>query len=136
MGSEMCIRDRFLDPDEPIALFQIGTIHHFEDSDDPHGVMTRYVERLPVGSVVAIAHFFDPENDDSELARRMEQVFVHSPMGSGRFRTMSELEGLFPGLEMVDPGIVPCYQWWPDGPQLKTEDDVQRCIAGGVGVKP
>ena len=35
--------------------------------------MARYIERLAPGSVVAIAHFFDPENADSELARRMEQ---------------------------------------------------------------
>lgn len=125
----------FLDLDQPVALFQIGTIHHFEDSDRPQQVMAEFVERLAPGSMVAIAHFFDPENADSELARRMEQVFVHSPMGSGRFRTMREIEGLFPGLEMIDPGVVPCFRWWPDGPQLTAEDDVQRCIVGGVGVK-
>ncbi|ANY05138.1 SAM-dependent methyltransferase [Pseudonocardia sp. HH130630-07] len=125
----------FLDLDRPVALFQIGTIHHFDDSDRPQEVMQRYVERLPVGSVFAVAHFFDPENEDSDLARRMEQIFVHSPMGSGRFRTRSEIEGLFPGLEMINPGIVPCYQWWPDGPQLRTEDPVQRCIVAGIGIK-
>ncbi|MEJ8277483.1 SAM-dependent methyltransferase [Pseudonocardia spirodelae] len=125
----------FLDLDAPVALFQIGTIHHFADTVDPQAVMARYIERLAPGSVVAIAHFFDPENSDSELARRMEQVFVHSPMGSGRFRTLAEIQGLFPGLEMVDPGVVPCYRWWPDGPQLRTEDPVQRCIVGGVGIK-
>lgn len=126
----------FLDLDQPVALFQIGTIHHFDDDADPQAIMARFVDRLAPGSVVAIAHFFDPENDDSELARRMEQVFIHSPMGSGRFRTRAEIQGLFPGLDMVDPGIVPCFQWWPDGPQLKTEDPVQRCIVGGVGIKP
>lgn len=125
----------FLDLDQPVALFHIGTIHHFSDADEPARIMAEYVERLPAGSYVAIAHFFDPENADSELARRMEQVFVHSPMGSGRFRTMAELEGLFAGLEMIEPGIVPCYTWWPDGPQILQEDVVQRCIAGGVGVK-
>ena len=36
---------------------------------------------------------------------------------------------------VVDPGVVPCYRWWPDGPQLKTEDPVQRCIVGGIGIK-
>jgi hypothetical protein len=125
----------FLDLDQPVALFHIGTIHHFDDADEPQAVMAKFVERLAPGSVVAIAHFFDPEDGDSELAHRMEQVFVHSPMGSGRFRTRSEIEALFPGLEMVDPGVVPCYRWWPDGPQLKTEDPVQRCIVGGIGIK-
>jgi hypothetical protein len=130
---------KFLDFDEPIVLIQNGTLHHYDDSArTPQSIMKEYVEALPSGSFVVIAHFFDPEDggDDSEVARRLEEVFVHSPMGSGRFRTRAELEGLFPGLEMVDPGLVRCADWWPDGPRLKPLTQAQRLIAGGVGRKP
>jgi hypothetical protein len=127
----------FLDFDQPIVLIQNGTLHHYLDPDrSPQSVMQEYVEALPSGSFVVVAHFFDPEDDDSELARRMEDVFVHSPMGSGVFRTRTEIEGLFPGLEMVQPGVAVCATWWPDGPQLKPLAPAQRCIAGGVGRKP
>jgi SAM-dependent methyltransferase len=127
----------FLDFDQPIVLIQNGTLHHYLDPDrSPQSVMQEYVEALPAGSFVVVAHFFDPEDDDSELARRMEDVFVHSPMGSGVFRTRAEIEGLFPGLEMVDPGVAVCATWWPDGPLLKPLAPAQRCIAGGVGRKP
>lgn len=127
----------FLDFDEPIVLIQNGTLHHYLDPDrSPQSVMQEYVEALPSGSYVVVAHFFDPEDDDSELARRMEDVFVHSPMGSGVFRTRRDIEGLFPGLEMVDPGVAVCATWWPDGPLLKPLAPAQRCIAGGVGRKP
>jgi hypothetical protein len=130
---------KFLDFDEPIALIQNGTLHHYDDpSRTPQSIMEEYVDGLPSGSYVVIAHFFDPEDggDDTDVARRLEDVFVHSPMGSGRFRTRAELDGLFPGLEMVEPGVVRCADWWPDGPRLKPLSQAQRLIAGGVGRKP
>ncbi|MEJ2889622.1 SAM-dependent methyltransferase [Actinomycetospora aeridis] len=128
---------RFLDFSRPIVLIQNGTLHHYADpARSPQDIMATYVDALPSGSYVVLAHFYDPEDDDSVLARRMEDVFVHSPMGSGVFRTRAEIQGLFPGLEMVEPGLVVCARWWPDGPLLKPLDPVQRCIAGGVGRKP
>ena len=130
------IRD-FLDFDQPIVLIQNGTLHHYLDPErSPQSVMQEYVEALPHGSFAVVAHFYDPEDDDSELARRMEDVFVHSPMGTGVFRARAEIEGLFPGLEMVEPGVAVCATWWPDGPLLKPLAPAQRCIAGGVGRKP
>lgn len=127
----------FLDLSQPIALIQNGTLHHYDDpARSPQSIMQEYVDQLPSGSFVVLAHFFDPENEDSDLARRMEDVFVHSPMGSGSFRTGAEIEGMLPGLELVDPGVVVCASWWPDGPQLRPLAPAQRCIAGGVGRKP
>jgi hypothetical protein len=66
----------------------------------------------------------------------MEDRFVHSPMGSGRFRTREQIQALFGGLQMVEPGLVLCDDWWPDGPRLTPLSDVRRCIVGGVGRKP
>src|SRR5437764_9758747 len=87
-----------LDFSEPIALFQLGTLHHYDGARSPQSIMAEYIDALPSGSYVAISHFFDPETTSelSTLARRMEQVFVHSPMGSGWFRTRAEIEGMFP----------------------------------------
>jgi hypothetical protein len=126
-----------LDFDEPIALFQLGTLHHYDGERSTQSIMAEYVDALPAGSYVAISHFFDPEttNELSRLARKMERVFIHSPMGSGRFRTRAEIEGMFPGLELIEPGLVRCVEWWPDGPRIKPLDPVQHCIVGAVGRK-
>lgn len=125
-----------LDFSRPLALFQIGTLQHYLDDDVP-ALMQTYIDALPSGSYVAIAHFYDPEDSGpSELARRMEDRFVHSPMGSGRFRTREQIQALFGGLQMVEPGLVLCDDWWPDGPRLTPLSDVRRCIVGGVGRKP
>lgn len=128
---------KYLDFSQPIALFQLGTIHHYDGERSPGSIMQEYIDALPSGSYVALSHFFDPETDEfAELARRMEDVFIHSPMGSGRFRTRAEIEAMLPGLELVDPGLVLCADWWPDGPRIKPLPQVSNCIVGAVGRKP
>jgi len=127
---------KHLDFSQPIALFQLGTIHHYGDERSPESIMQEYIDALAPGSYVAISHFLDPETEEhSDLARRMEDVFLHSPMGTGLFRTHAEIMAMFPGLEMINPGLVRCVDWWPDGPQIKELDPVQYCIAGAVAVK-
>jgi hypothetical protein len=128
---------KHIDFSQPLALLQLGTLHHYNGSPErPAQIMQEYIEALPSGSYVAISHFFDPEDEHSEVARRMEHMFMHSPMGSGTFRTRAELLALFPGLELVEPGLVPCEDWWPDGPRIKASAPAGRCIAGAVGRKP
>lgn len=127
---------KHLDWTEPIVLLQVGTLHHYTGEQNPADIMQQYIDALPSGSYVAISHFLDPENEYSGVARRMEDMFLHSPMGSGSFRTMAELQELLCGLEMIEPGLTRCADWWPDGPRLKPLNQVQHCIAGGVARKP
>ena len=127
---------KHLDFSEPIALFQLGTLHHYNGERSLQSIMAEYIDALPSGSYVAISHFLDPENEYTELARRLEQIFLHSPMGSGRFRTRTEIEAMLPGLELVEPGLVRCVDWWPDGPRIKPLEPAQHCIVGAVGRKP
>ena len=110
----------YIDFTRPLALLQLGTLHHYNGPRErPAEIMREYIDALPSGSYVAISHFLDPENEHSEMARNMEDMFLHSPMGSGTFRTRAELLELFEGLELVEPGLVLCADWWPDGPRLK-----------------
>ncbi len=126
-----------IDFTQPVALLQMGTLHHFNGPKErPAEIMREYIEALPSDSFVALSHFSDPENELSATARKMEDFFLHSPMGSGTFRTHKEIEELFPGLEMVEPGVTLCADWWPDGPRLKELNVAQKTISGGIGRKP
>ncbi|GAA4858954.1 SAM-dependent methyltransferase [Actinomycetospora straminea] len=128
---------RNLDVERPIALLQLGTLHHYDESElSCAEIMKQYVDALPSGSYVALSHFLDPQDEDSVVARRMEDVFLHSPLGTGRFRTREQILAMMPGLELVDPGLELCVLWWPDGPMLRPLVPAQRCIAGVVGRKP
>jgi hypothetical protein len=130
------IRQR-IDFSRPLAFLQMGTLHHDNGPrDHPAKIMREYIDALPSGSYVGISHFLDPENEHSAVARKMEDRFLHSPMGSGTFRTRAELLELFDGLELVDPGLSLCAEWWPDGPRLRPLNQAEHCIAGAVGRKP
>lgn len=127
-----------LDWREPIALLHTGTLHHYngEQTRTRKDIVRAYVDALPSGSYVVISHFLDPEDEYSATARKMEDMFLHSMMGSGTFSTGAELLELFGELEMVPPGLTLCAGWWPDGPRLTPLNAAQRCIAGGVARKP
>ncbi|WP_433800609.1 SAM-dependent methyltransferase [Actinomycetospora sp. CA-084318] len=125
-----------IDFSQPLALLQLGTLHHYVGARPPADIMQTYVDALPSGSYVALSHFYDPQDENSELARRMEEVFVHSPLGSGVFRTRDEILGMLPGLELVEPGFSLLVDWWPDGPRMQDLLPAQKCLAGAVGRKP
>ncbi|TDD19277.1 hypothetical protein E1218_24325 [Kribbella turkmenica] len=125
----------FLDFSQPIAVIQNGTLHHYIGDDGP-AIMQKYVDAVVPGSYTVVAHFFDPQTPEhSAVARKMEEKFTHSPMGSGIFRTRDQLLELFPDQELVPPGLVLCDDWWPDGPRVKPLNQVEECIAGAVGRK-
>ena len=125
-----------IDFTRPVGFLHLSTWHHYLGDDIPE-LMRSCVDALPSGSFVAIAHFYDPEDArDTPLARQMEQIFLDSPMGSGLFRTRAEIEAMFPGLDLVEPGFSLCDDWWPDGPRIRELNQAQRCVAGAVGRKP
>ncbi len=126
-----------IDFSTPLAFLQLGTLHHHEGSRErPAEIMKEYIDALPSGSYVAISHFFDPENEHSELAHKLEHVFRHSPMGSGTFRTTNELEQLLPGLELVAPGLTLCADWRPERSRVGPLSQALYCVAGAIGRKP
>ncbi|NIH79853.1 SAM-dependent methyltransferase [Amycolatopsis viridis] len=133
---------RHIDFAEPLVLLHVGTLHHFE-GDGAAAVMRRYIDALPSGSYVVFSHFFDPEVPElTEVAKRIENILVHGPMGAGRFRTRAEILEMLSGLELVkpnalaEPGLAVCDEWWPDGPRLAPLSLAAQCIVGAVGRKP
>ena len=130
-----------VDFSEPVALLQVGTMHHCE-GDGVFDIMREYVDALPSGSYVVLSHFFDPEVPElTAIAKRIEQILVSGPLGAGRFRTRAEIEAMLAGLEIVQPnatsgpGMAVCDEWWPDGPRLTPLSDSAKCVAGIVGYK-
>jgi hypothetical protein len=129
---------RYLDFSKPIALFQLATLHHYNGERSPRSIMQEYIDALPSGSYVAISHFFDPETpiELSELARKVEYTLQSSRLGSGVFRIRAEIEDMFPGLELVDPGLIRCADWWPEGPRINPFEVGRNLVVGAVGRKP
>ncbi|HEX3788098.1 MAG TPA: SAM-dependent methyltransferase [Pseudonocardiaceae bacterium] len=126
-----------LDRSRPIALIQCGSLPYLDDSAQPAEVLAEYVDALPAGSFVALAHWWDPADGagGSALARATEQAYQDGSLGAGRFRTRAEISALFGGLHILEPGLVEIDQWWPEGPSATPPTLAERLVLGALARK-
>ncbi|MEC4020624.1 SAM-dependent methyltransferase [Streptomyces sp. H27-D2] len=120
-----------IDFEQPVGLMLVGVVHHLNDEEDPAGLVRSYLAAVPPGSHLFLTHFCASSPDAAEL----ESVLL-TDLGTGRFRTLAEIEGYFQGLELLDPGVVYLPQWRPDEPVEPPLTVGQRLMAGGIARKP
>jgi hypothetical protein len=111
---------KLLDFSQPVGLQLIACLHNIPDSDDPAGIVARYLAALAPGSYVAISHVtgeFAPE--------KMRQVTADNAARGSTFigRSKEEISAMFNGRELVDPGLVLVSYWRPDGGQPDSNAD-------------
>ncbi len=130
------VRD-FFDWSRPIGLLQVGILHHvLGDAAGP--IMDVYLDAMPPGSYVAISHFYNP-GDGSELAERAaaaEAVLLGGDLGAGQFRSREQIEGLFRGWTLVEPGLTALAEWWPDGPPPRPLPIGRQLMLAGLAASP
>jgi hypothetical protein len=128
---------RMLDLERPVALLMVSVLHFVTEADDPRGVIAAYREALAPGSMLVIAHGSDDTagmpQDHLHTAREMYARSV-APV---TLRSRAEVEALFAGFDLVDPGVVWIPQWRPDSAEADSEPGPGSPRAGyaGVGVR-
>ena len=73
------------------------TEHHLNDDEDPGAVAATLRDALAPGSYLAIIHFWDPAEEQPEVAAKVveaERVF-NETLGTGRWRKRSEIQAYF-----------------------------------------
>lgn len=126
-----------LDLSQPIGLLLFAVLHHINDQENPSGIAEAFREVLCPGSHLAISHFHNPGESMPELAARVlecERVF-NETLGTGRWRSREEIFGYFGDFELVEPGLVPVYEWHPDDSVPKVKSDLHHALIGGVARK-
>ncbi len=123
-----------LDLAEPVAVFHVGTIQYVSDARQPAEILAGYVDRIPSGSYVVLAHAYDP--GDGSFTPELREIYQNSEIGLGYFRGRPQILSLLDGLELIEPGLIAVSDWWPDGPRVKAQDPVQRLALGAVARKP
>ncbi|MCR6483874.1 SAM-dependent methyltransferase [Amycolatopsis sp. OK19-0408] len=125
-----------LDPDQPTGLFMLLLLHFVPDTWDPAGIVARYRDRLAPGSYFAVSHVAA----DSESERLDEAVEVYKSRQDQQNqpvpRTHDEIMRFFAGFELVDPGLVGCAMWNPEGAGDMSDDPAINALPyAGVGRK-
>ncbi len=101
-----------IDMKEPIGVVLLDVLDYLPADDEAYAVMRRLVDAIPSGSHVMISH---PtwEVNPSAVDRAIEvwNRLGRTPMCA---RTPEAIERFFAGLELLEPGVVPCSQWRPE----------------------
>ena len=119
---------RLLDFTQPVGLLFVGCLHHIPDSDDPPGVVARYLSALAPGSYLVISQItgeFAPDRMqvNADLAERSGTPLIP--------RSKDGIARMFNGHDLVDPGLVLVSRWRPEEGDLGPGAD-RAWAYGGV----
>ena len=128
-----------IDFDRPVAVIMSAILHLVNDDEDPGAIVRYWREQVPSGSYFFISHFRSGDNPETTEAQNL----ALKAFGRGRWRTDEEIHALFDGLEILEPGIVPCMAWRPDAAEgtphigaARSEPDVwEQLIVAGLARK-
>jgi hypothetical protein len=121
-----------LDLTQPVAICLLAIMHYVIDEDHAHRIIDTLMAAMPSGSALALSTATADTNPE-EVGRG---IAMYNARGiASKVRTKSEVEALFNGLELVEPGVELIHRWHPDERSAGIED-AQISMWGGVGVKP
>jgi hypothetical protein len=120
-----------LDFSQPTALMLLGILGHVGDYEQARSIVRRLLDPLPSGSYLALNDGTAVVN--KERVEEAQKLYNQSGAVPYHPRSPERIAGFFEGLELLEPGVVSCSRWRPDGDGgLPAEVD----MFGGVGRKP
>jgi hypothetical protein len=121
---------RALDLSGPVAVLLLAVLHFLPGADDPAGVVATLAGGLARGSFLALSHLTaDLAPEQIGAAAAAYNARVSAPVTP---RTHAQVTGLFGGLSLLAPGVVPVSEW-----RTPAGDAAQPCdLYGGVARVP
>jgi S-adenosyl methyltransferase len=131
-----------LDLSRPVALIMLGILGHVDDYGAARSITSQLLDELAPGSYLVIADGVALDTTGAvsvASAQRRYDATARPRYGASapppyRLRRPDELASFFDGLDLTEPGVVPCSQWRPDG---RERDGAGKAAAYcGVARKP
>jgi hypothetical protein len=120
-----------LDLSQPVALMLMEILGHVADDDEARSTVSRLMAGLPSGSYLVIADGTSAIPAEFEQA---QQEYDDTGADAYKLRGPAQVARFFDGLDVLEPGIVPCLQWRPELSPLTPPTRVEPL--GGIGRKP
>jgi SAM-dependent methyltransferase len=123
---------RLLDFEQPVAVLLVALLHYVSDADDPAGIVSRLTGPLAPGSYLALSH--GTEDGPVDMAA-MREIGRRSGI-EVTWRNRQQVEALFAGFDLVEPGVVWVSQWHSESPYDAHRDQPELSANyAGVGRK-
>jgi O-methyltransferase involved in polyketide biosynthesis len=119
---------RTLDLGQPVALMLIGVLGHISSDDEAASIVQSLVSALPPGSYLTLS---DGTNISAARLAAHDQ-YRQTGAVPYKLRSPGQIEELFAGLELLEPGVVPVSEWRPapspsgPSPQVTTYGGMAR----------
>jgi hypothetical protein len=104
---------RILDLDRPVAVMMLGILNFVMDDAEARSIVTRLMDAVPAGSYLAVTH--PTVEMHGEMNVPAMAFWNERATPKIRARGRAEMAALLDGLELVEPGLVSCPRWRPDG---------------------
>jgi hypothetical protein len=121
-----------LDLNRSVAVLMVAVLHFVPDEDDPGDAVARLGARLAGGSYLVLSHA--SAEGRPEMAGSHRQLYSRTPTPM-TMRSRAEIERLFDGFELVEPGLVWLPLWHPDHPADAEQQPERTTGYAGVGRK-
>lgn len=128
------VRER-IDFDQPVAVLMVSILHFVADDKEVSGIAASFAERLVSGSHVVISHVTSGDLSEEQV-RQGRGVYGTTTAGGIFPRTLAQIHDLFDGLEMLEPGLVPVYDWRPEAGDVVIPPGAGAITVGAVGRVP
>jgi O-methyltransferase involved in polyketide biosynthesis len=99
-----------LDFSQPVAVMMLAILHFIPDSEDPGGIVGRFMDAVVPGSYLAVSAGAS-DIDTERVAKAAGEFNAQRVAAQIVVRTRAEVLRFFDGLDLVDPGLVPVPQW-------------------------
>jgi O-methyltransferase involved in polyketide biosynthesis len=119
-----------LDHGRPVALIMLGVLGYIDDHGAARSITSQLMDALPSGSYLAVA---DGVAAGGPIQSAQQQYNSRTRLPY-RLRRPDELASFFDGLDLVEPGVVPCPRWKPDAPGALGADAAPDGAAAYCGV--
>jgi hypothetical protein len=125
---------------KPVALILLGILGHIEDYGSARSITSQLMDALPSGSYLVIADGAAPNPGTGSAQRRYDESarprYGASACAPYLLRRPDELTSFFDGLDLIEPGVVSCAHWRPDGRGPDGGQDHAVAAYCGVARKP
>ena len=119
-----------LDLTRPVALMLLGILGHIGSDSEAASIVTALLAGLAAGSYLVIADGVNTSEAGNQAQARYNE---QSPVPY-HLRSPEQIGAFFAGLQLIEPGVVPCSQWRPD-PWVGASAP-QAAVYCGVAIKP
>jgi S-adenosyl methyltransferase len=120
---------RLIDFSQPVGVLCVAVLHLVPDADDPWGIIARFRDRMCPGSCLVLSQF--TSDSDPDAMAELRAVAAGTAVET-YFRPRSQIQRLFSGFELLEPGLTDVQEWRPESVTAPT----RLKIAGAVGRKP